>query len=193
MIHRRPLHLPTVPAPPYQPRRSLCIRLLARVAQMPLYPYRLPSPKAPRMTRVPSILDRHPTTAMRALPPVPNAACGQLAQSLGKCSPTLYNVHDACFLGGFSRALDCRHPSVFASHPFPTSPTQAGTESESVPSATAQVLSLARVPAPSQGFRDRTWYYSAIDTSPASSRLKAEAHSHVAFICARAPKEVSRP
>jgi len=56
---------------------------------------------------------------MRALPPVPNAACGQLAQALGKCSPTLYNVHDACFLGDFSRALDCRHPSVFASHPLP--------------------------------------------------------------------------
>lgn len=119
MIHRRPLHLPTVPAPPYQPRRSLCIRLLARVAQMPLYPYRLPSPKAPRMTCVPSILDRHPTTAMRALPPVPNAACGQLAQSLGKCSPTLYNVHDACFLGDFSRALDCRHPSFCASPELP--------------------------------------------------------------------------
>ncbi len=54
-----------------------------------------PSPKAPRMTRVPSILDRHLTTAMRALSPVPNgrvwltAIAGKMLAHALQCSRCL--------------------------------------------------------------------------------------------------------
>ena len=93
VIHRRPMDFAIVPTPTRQPGRGFCIRMVTRMAQMPLHPDAVAPLETPGMTCLATILDGQLTAAVGAALPVPGRPLCQLLQLLQKHFPALDYVH----------------------------------------------------------------------------------------------------
>ncbi|MBI3971206.1 MAG: hypothetical protein HY332_07935 [Chloroflexi bacterium] len=119
VVEGEAVHLPRVPAPPYQPRRGLrggdvlLLRLGAPRAAVALDPHRLASRQGPGGPRVPAVFARLRVPTGRTPPPVPRRLGGEVPQRLEKGLPPVYDVHGRCSREGSCPPRWSQRPARF--------------------------------------------------------------------------------